>query len=308
MVCNLRAGSKRKPGRRPSHKTSAKPGRIEYIARESVDLMSMKTPAVPGSAWFFAVGSTAVFLIGGLGDFGLRETAAKAPAAEVSTPLTAAAAETAPDDLSPDLAELVKMAQANVPASVLLAYVQNSPPQSAPSAQDLLYLSHLGLPHSVLGALFPAKADAAPLAPVSQPVPPPATVVPSENPVAVARAAPAYELNPPPAAVAVETQPAEVQPLPPLEAAPDESYAPVPGVVPLPALYYAGSAPRAVSRPTTPPSESVHVPILPPLPVRRPSNPHKPTTRLAEASDIQRRAYLGAIAPSTTSRASERAR
>src|SRR5208282_4879674 len=86
----------------------------------------------------------------------------------------AAAEPNLPADLSPGLAEIIRLAQAHVGDGVILAYIQNSGQVYSPSAEEILYLSDLGLPQNVIAALFKDKPPAAlPGSPAIAAVPPP---------------------------------------------------------------------------------------------------------------------------------------
>jgi hypothetical protein len=65
-----------------------------------------------------------------------------------------------PADLSPGLAEIIRLAQAHVDEGVILAYIQNSGQAYAPTAEEILYLSDLGLPQNVIAALYKTKPPA----------------------------------------------------------------------------------------------------------------------------------------------------
>ena len=118
------------------------------------------------------------------------------PLTQDDPPAEAAAEPPLPANLSPGLAELIKLAQAHVDESVILAYVKNSHQAFAPTADQILYLSDLGLSQDVIGALVgstppgvipqaPPQIAAAP-APVPTPalasaLPPPTAVQPEAD-------------------------------------------------------------------------------------------------------------------------------
>ncbi len=58
-----------------------------------------------------------------------------------------------PENLSPGLAEIIKLAQSNVSEEVLLAYIGNSTFAFNPSAEEILYLTDLGVSDAVITAL-----------------------------------------------------------------------------------------------------------------------------------------------------------
>jgi hypothetical protein len=98
-------------------------------------------------------------------------------------------AQTAPANLSPDLQEIVKFAQAKMTDDVILAYIKNSGKSYNLSGDDMIYLSSQGVSQPVISALLQTKGSAP--APVPTPAPAPA-------PTPAPAPAPAYV--PPPAA------------------------------------------------------------------------------------------------------------
>lgn len=74
---------------------------------------------------------------------------ANAPGTIISTP----AAATAPSN-NPQLGEVVKLVQAGVGDSILMAYVTNSPSPFKLSSDDVVYLNDLGAPQSVINAML----------------------------------------------------------------------------------------------------------------------------------------------------------
>jgi hypothetical protein len=128
----------------------------------------MNTRNLPTSFFLLAIGAGAVLLIGAFSRF----DPAHSPLAAASSPspptLTqndppAEAEPTLPADLSPGLAEIIKLAQAHVDESVILAYIKNSGQVFSPTADEILYLSDLGLSQDVIGTLV----KTAPPSPVS---------------------------------------------------------------------------------------------------------------------------------------------
>jgi hypothetical protein len=73
------------------------------------------------------------------------------PSAPATTP---AVPPTLPADLSPGLAEIIKLAQSHVAEETLVAFIQNSGITYSPTADELLYLNDLGLSDKVINALF----------------------------------------------------------------------------------------------------------------------------------------------------------
>jgi hypothetical protein len=72
-----------------------------------------------------------------------------APGTIISTPTTA----TAPSN-NPQIGEVVKLSQAGVGDSILMAYVTNSPSAFKLSSDDIVYLNDLGVPQTVINAML----------------------------------------------------------------------------------------------------------------------------------------------------------
>lgn len=132
----------------------------------------MKTPPMPLYAWFVTIGALTVLLIGAFGNFNPAQSQ-PAPEALVVPEATAAVPLPIPPNLSPGMGEIIRMAQAHVDQSVILAYIQNSNEHYAPTGDELLLLSNLGLPQNVISELFKAT-PASPPAPSATPAPVPA--------------------------------------------------------------------------------------------------------------------------------------
>jgi hypothetical protein len=145
----------------------------------------MKTPNLP--AWLLVLGVGIVLFIGAFARFDPAGSAhPTAPSPPVPPPLTEAnapaeaAGEPAwPANLSPGLAEIIKLAQAHVDEGVILSYIKNSGQLYSPSADEILYLADLGLSQNVIAALFKQAPPATPQASQETaasfaPVPPPA--------------------------------------------------------------------------------------------------------------------------------------
>ncbi len=79
-------------------------------------------------------------------------------------------AQTPPANLSPDLQEIVKFAQAKMSDDVILAYIKNSGKAYNLSGDDMIYLTSQGVSQPVLSALLQTKINAAP-APAPAPAP-----------------------------------------------------------------------------------------------------------------------------------------
>ena len=138
--------------------------------------MSMSSPGLPTSAWLLAIGATAVLLIGAFARFDPTSAPRTAPAiapamatvVDQEGAADAAGEPALPADLSPGLAEIIRLAQAHVDEGVILSFIENSGQAYSPSADEILYLSDLGLSQNVIAALFKGKPPAAP--PASQEV------------------------------------------------------------------------------------------------------------------------------------------
>jgi hypothetical protein len=76
------------------------------------------------------------------------------PALPTTTATTLAVPPTLPTDLSPGLAEIIKLAQSHVAEETLIAFIENSGKTYNPTAEELLYLNDLGLSEKVINALF----------------------------------------------------------------------------------------------------------------------------------------------------------
>jgi hypothetical protein len=149
----------------------------------------MNTRNLPFSAWLVALGAGAVLIIGAFARFDPASSPRPVPDVSPSPPpltqddppAAAAGLPALPADLSPGLSEIIKLAQAHVDESVILAYVKNSGQVFAPSAEEILYLSDLGLSQDVIGAIVktarpaatPPGSQAIAAAPEPAPVSPP---------------------------------------------------------------------------------------------------------------------------------------
>jgi len=183
---------------------------------------AMNPKTIGGSIWLLLFGTASVLLIGAFARFDGNGqpggTATDAPAqppavapANFSGPAPSPAVASAgmpalPADLSPGLAEIIKLAQAHIGEDTILAYIQNPGQTYNPSAEEILYLSDLGVSDKVVAALL-KKPDATPDA-APAPAAPPAAAPAPETPrapaagSAVMAAAPDNMLDVPPAAAA----------------------------------------------------------------------------------------------------------
>jgi hypothetical protein len=136
----------------------------------------MNTRNFPASVLLLAVGAGAVLLIGAFARFDPASSPNPAAPSPSPPPLTqddppaeAADGPTLPVDLSPGLSEIIKLAQAHVDESVILAYIKNSGQVFSPTADEILYLSDLGLSQDVIGTVVKtAPLASAPLASAPQ--------------------------------------------------------------------------------------------------------------------------------------------
>jgi hypothetical protein len=136
------------------------PVTLNSSPRTASVLLSMNTRSLPSSILWLAIGAGAVLLIGAFSRFDAASSShAAAPTAhpraltEDDPPAEASAEGQLPADLSPGLAEIIKLAQAHVDESVILAYIKNSGQVFSPTADEILYLSDLGLSQEVIGLL-----------------------------------------------------------------------------------------------------------------------------------------------------------
>jgi hypothetical protein len=90
------------------------------------------------------------------------------------TAIPASYAQTTPANLSPDLQEIVKFAQAHMTDDVILAYIKNSGKAYNLSGDDMMYLSSQGVSQPVISALLQTKGAAPAPAPATLPSPAPA--------------------------------------------------------------------------------------------------------------------------------------
>ena len=85
-------------------------------------------------------------------------------------------------NLSPGLADIIRLAQAHVDENVILAFIHNSSQTYSPTADEILYLSDLGLSQTVIAALFKQKPPAQPeIAATAGPTPVALAKLPSPN-------------------------------------------------------------------------------------------------------------------------------
>jgi hypothetical protein len=161
----------------------------------------MKTPNL--TAGLLALGVGIVLFIGAFARFdpagSARPTAplppVPPPLTEANAPADAAGDPAWPANLSPGLAEIIKLAQAHVDEAVILSYIKNSGQLYSPSAEEILYLADLGLSQNLIAALFKQAPPATPIAseetaaalaplPPTPPAPPSALQPPPASPSA----------------------------------------------------------------------------------------------------------------------------
>jgi hypothetical protein len=123
----------------------------------------MNTRNLPVSAWMVAIGAGTVLMIGAFARFD-PATSSKASTTLTSAPTTSKSVQTDPPaeatgaanlpaNLSPGLAEIVKLAQAHVDEGVVMAYVTNSGRVFSLTADEILYLKDIGLSQDVIAAM-----------------------------------------------------------------------------------------------------------------------------------------------------------
>ena len=100
-------------------------------------------------------------------------------------------AQTTAANLSPDLQEIVKFAQAHMSDDVILSYVKNSGKTYNLSADDMLYLNGQGVSQAVISALLRTQSAAAPVSAPAPSVPPPGEPAPQPQMAPPPEAAPA---------------------------------------------------------------------------------------------------------------------
>jgi hypothetical protein len=103
--------------------------------------------------------------------FGACLAAVMAWALLMASPVTHA--QTTPANLSPDLQEIVKFAQAHMTDDVILAYIKNSGKSYYLSGDDMIYLGSQGVSQTVISALLQTKGAAPASAPAPSPAPAP---------------------------------------------------------------------------------------------------------------------------------------
>ncbi len=153
-----------------------------------------------------------------------EETADKAKTAESTVPVTNAAPEVkqqlAPviPNLSPGLAEIIRLAQAKVGEDVLLAYIARSTTAYNPTTEEIIYLHDLGVsdkvvaeivkrspnPEAMLAATKPATTEPLNIPEVKAPTAPTAPTAPALTPLVSTNPGPVMVE---PAPVVVQQQP-----------------------------------------------------------------------------------------------------
>lgn len=96
------------------------------------------------------------------------------PAAATPTNLAPAELPKLPADLSPGLADVIKLTQSNVGDDVVVNYIKNSGNTAKPTADEILYLKDLGVSETVISTLMlegKAVAPMAAAAPAPQQIP-----------------------------------------------------------------------------------------------------------------------------------------
>lgn len=116
----------------------------------------MKTQKKRG--WIFG-GATALVVIATIAQLTTSRAQSDAPAAApanapASTNLAPAELPKLPADLSPGLADVIKLSQSNVGDDVVVGYIKNSGATYKPTADEILYLNDLGVSQDVINALM----------------------------------------------------------------------------------------------------------------------------------------------------------
>ena len=136
-------------------------------------MLSMNAPISRSLTALVATGALAILLLGAFSH--INPPAAAPPTLPTGSPadlaIESAGGPELPANLSPGLAEIIRMAQARVDESVILEFIRNSGQAYAPTADELLYLSDLGLSQTVLAALFKDKPPAANKIASADPIP-----------------------------------------------------------------------------------------------------------------------------------------
>jgi hypothetical protein len=108
--------------------------------------------------WIFG-GAAALFMAGTLAQLSTsraQNDAGTAPTEVAATATNLAPAELPklPADLTPGLADVIKLTQSNVGDDVVLGYIKNSGNAYKPTADEILYLNDLGVSQNVINALM----------------------------------------------------------------------------------------------------------------------------------------------------------
>jgi hypothetical protein len=151
----------------------------------------MNAPISRSLAALVAIGAVVILLLGAFSRLDpVTGPAGALPALPADSPADAAIESAGgpelPANLSPGLAEIIKLAQAHVDESVILAVILNSNQTYSPTADEILYLADLGLSQTVVAALFKRQPPAlietvasADLAPVALAKPPASNLLPT---------------------------------------------------------------------------------------------------------------------------------
>ncbi len=169
--------------------------------------------------WIFG-GAAALVLIGTIAqlttthaqpDASKDTAAAAAPTDATPTNLAPAELPKLPADLSPGLADVIKLTQSNVGDQVVVNYIKNSGNTFKPTADEILYLKDLGVSEEVISTLMVNGTSGAPsvatAAPAPQPAPTPQPLSPEPS---VAATVPPPDMPAPTTTVVEQTPPPEV--------------------------------------------------------------------------------------------------
>jgi hypothetical protein len=135
--------------------------------------------------WIFG-GVSALVIIGTVAQLTTSRAQSDAPVtapdnAPASTNVAPAELPKLPADLSPGLADVIKLTQSNVGDDVVVGYIKNSGNTYKPTADEILYLNDLGVSQNIINALMlngksggqEAVAEAAPYTAPQQQIPTP---------------------------------------------------------------------------------------------------------------------------------------
>jgi hypothetical protein len=109
----------------------------------------------PKRSWIVA-SATALVVIGAVAQFGISraQTDSASPAPAPAPSAAPAELPKLPADLSPGLADVIKLTQSNVGDDVVVGYIKNSGKRYSATADEIVYLNDLGVSQNVIAALM----------------------------------------------------------------------------------------------------------------------------------------------------------